>query len=115
MYILVSDFHVLDIWENIDLMVFHKTWILLFFCIVIKLIREQGNSPTAILPSVSALPVSHTMKMRQTAAPSNMFHVHSICMKDGLVSAIKHLLAFILAQYFFCGGEKLQLLNDLSQ
>lgn len=53
--------------------------------------------------------------MRQTATLSNMFHVHSIYMRDGLVSVIKHLLAFILAQYFFCGGEKLQLLNNLSQ
>lgn len=104
-----------SVWENIDPMVFHKPQILLFLCIVIKLIREQGNSPTSILPSVSDLPVSHIMKTCQTAAPSNMFHVHSIYMKDGLVSVIKHLLAFILAQYFFCGGENLQLLNNLSQ
>lgn len=94
---------------------FHKPQILLFFCIVIKLIREQSNSPTPILPSVSDLPVSHIMKVRQTAAPSNMFHVHSISMKDGLVSVIKHLLAFILPQYFFSGGEKLQILKNLSQ
>lgn len=96
-------------------MVLHKTQILLFFCIVIKLIREQGISPTSVLPSVSDLPVSHIMKTCQTAALSNMFHVHSIYMKDGLVSVIKHLLAFILAQYFFSGNEKLQLLNKLSQ
>jgi len=55
------------------------------------------------------------MKMRQTVALSNMFHVHNIYMKHGLVPVIKHLLAFILAQYFFCGREKLQLLNNLSQ